>query len=171
MAVTQARVSLAQNYPAQPPALPAVVHRPTLRPRSDGRILHSVAEHSAAIFPAFSLIVERKHLKFSRLQIPSLKAHLFRQNRVGSKNTGSRRGTAQPTATTERQPQISPMTRTKSAGSPIREIREIRGKNLPKACNAEEREPHNTPNTPKKNWRKFFPFPVCVFCVACGEFR
>jgi hypothetical protein len=66
---------------------------------------------SFAIFPAFSLIVGRKPMAISQLQIPSVKTHRFRQDRAGPKDTGSRRGTVRPAATKGRRPQISPMTR------------------------------------------------------------
>jgi hypothetical protein len=61
-------------------------------PRRHGRILHSVADHSLAIFPALFFIVERKPLAISRLHKTPPKMYRFRQNRIGSENSGSRRG-------------------------------------------------------------------------------
>jgi hypothetical protein len=92
MAVAQVRASLAQDEPAQLSALPAVAHKPQ---RVISRRVAEAAEktkreflsaHSAfsareilspllfhCHFPVFSLIVDRKPLPISSLQIPPLR--------------------------------------------------------------------------------------------------
>ena len=61
-------------------------------PRSRGRILHSVADHSPAIFPAFPSIVERKPLPISPLQIPPLKMHRIKGGGFPIREIGEIRG-------------------------------------------------------------------------------
>jgi hypothetical protein len=80
---------VAQACPAQPPALPAVVHRPALRleamAASSG--LYSPDNNSAAIFPVFSFIVGRKPLAISHLQKTPLKiSPVHEKNRRSAEN-------------------------------------------------------------------------------------